>query len=77
MAQADKLVLTGRIVCFGSMVALICTDRGFPEYRDIGETISLWLQFYTPADAFSTVEGETKGPIVKVTVEIIKGEENV
>ncbi len=71
MTKTDTFTLEGHPVRFGSMIALMCTNRGFPEYRDIGETISLWLQQFTPADAFSTVEGESKGPIVRVTVEVL------
>ena len=76
MTQTNIFTLEGHPVRFGNMIALMCTNRGFPEFRDIGETISLWLQQFTPADAFSTVEGETKGSIVKVTVEVISADKN-
>ena len=79
MTQTDKLVLEGHPVRFAAgMIVLVRLDEdSMILYQDIGLLVSRWLDPMVPGNRFSTAFTDLEGLLVRVTVEIIKEEENV
>ncbi len=74
IVQTDKLVLEGHPVRFAaSMITLVSLGKdGMMLYQDIGLLISRWLDPMVPSNRFSTAFTDLEGPLVRVTVEIVK-----